>query len=587
MEHGLLTLGRPRRPDGVFGAAAGWQRPGGGRAWAAAGVTGLLLGATTLLVYHTGGTHLAYVHLLYLPIILGGYFFGLSGGVVIGLLAGLCVGPWMPLAIEQNIQQSTFNWVSRTGFFMLTGAVVGVLCSSLARQTERVRRHGYYDPLTGLPNRVRLLSDLDAVIDDGGSREGSGLVLLVVGLPHFETVLATLGHRHADLLLARAAERLLAKLPEDASLYLLGGGNYAVPLISRQYEDAIDTGRRLLQALEAPFLIDNVPVLSGGEFGIAGHPHHGTEGRSLLRAAIAARHDAQRRRQPHAVYDDAADRAQREIALLLPDLQAAFHRDDQLELHYQPKVRIDNGDCIGVEALIRWRHPRRGMVPPAQFVSLAEQTALIGSLTDWTIGTALRQLATWQRAGVDLSIAVNISARDLENAAFPGLIADQLRFHAVEPSRLEIEVTESAFMASPALASQILAAVRGLGVTVALDDFGCGHSSLSYLRDLPADTVKLDRSFLRDLGVDSKSQMIVGSMIDMARQLGFKVIAEGVETQPIYDRLRELSCDIGQGYHIARPMPVAALQEWLRTPETHAHRQPQSVGYLPPFPKRK
>lgn len=566
-------------PSRFLGAAVTWRRPSGGRAWIVAGGTGLLLGAITIIVYRTGGTHLAYVHLIYLPILIGGFFFGISGGVLIGLLAGLCLGPWMPLDTAHGLVQSTFNWLSRTGFFMLSGGVAGALCSVLSRQTELVRRHGFHDSLTGLPNRARLLADLDALIADHSDAEHSRLVVLVVGLPHFDTVLTSLGHRHADALLRHAAERLGSALPDGASLYDLGGGTYAVLLENGLYGEAVKSGNRLLEALEAPFLIDGVPVLSGGQYGVAHHPHHGTDALLLLRAATAALRDAQMRGQPHSIYDDAKDKERRKTALLLPDLKAALKRDDQLELHYQPKVRLDTGDCTGVEALIRWRHPQRGMVPPGQFVELAEQTALIEPLTDWVLGAALQQLAAWRRDGIDLLLAVNISARNLENPALPHAIADQLKFHSVEPSQLEIEITESAFMALPKVAIQSLNALRSLGVTIALDDFGCGQSSLSYLRDLPVDTLKLDRSFLRNLAVDAKSQLIVGSMIDMARNLGFKVTAEGVETRPIYDRLRALSCDMGQGYHIGRPMPDAALQEWLRSPQTHAHRQPQTVAY--------
>lgn len=563
----------------LLDAGIGWRRPSGGRAWIVAGGTGLLLGTTTLLVYHTGGTHLAYVHLIYLPILIGGFFFGFSGGALIGLLAGLCLGPWMPLDTAQGLDQSTFNWVSRTGFFMLSGGVAGALCSVLSAQTELVRRHGFHDFVTGLPNRARLLEDLDALIAGQKNSDHSRIVVLVIGLAHFDTVLTSLGHRHADALLRHVAERLGTAVPEGGSLYDLGGGTYAVLLANREYGEAVKAGSRLLEALEAPFMIDGIPVLSGGQYGVAHHPHHGADGLSLLRAATAALRDAQRRRHSHSIYDDANDKERRKITLLLPDLQAALKRDDQLELHYQPKVRLDTGECTGVEALIRWRHPQRGMVPPGQFVELAEQTALIEPLTAWVLGAALKQLAIWQRDGIDLSLAVNISARNLEDPALPSVIADQLRFHSVEPSRLEIEITESAFMALPKVASRSLEALRGLGVTVTLDDFGCGQSSLAYLRDLPVDTLKLDRSFLRNLATDEKSQLIVGSMIEMARNLGFKVTAEGIETQPIYDRLRDLSCDMGQGYFIARPMPDAELRKWLHSPDSHAHRQPQSVPY--------
>lgn len=541
------------------------------RPWLQAGFTTLLMAMATVIVYITGGTSLVYVHLIYLPILVGGFFFGLAGGIVAGLVAGLCVGPWMPVDVAQDVPQTTFNWVARTGFFMLSGALSGLMAAAFARQVEMTRRHGLYDTITELPNRRRLLDDIDALLRAYRETDDR-IVVLAVGLTQFDTVLTTLGHRHADTLLRVATIRLQSLLVDSETLYDLGNGIFSVPLGggSGDYDHAMRLADRLRQALHDPFLIEGVPVLAGGQCGIAQYPEHGGDSLALLRAAIAALREAERLRLPYAIYDDRNDRTRREIASLLPDLHTALRHEGELELHYQPKLQFKTGKCIGVEALIRWKHPMRGMVQPGDFIGLAEQTALILPLTQWVVDTALLQLGDWKRAGIDLSIAINASVRNLEDPTFPAALADRIRFHGIDPSRLEIEVTESSFMAAPEVVRQALNSLKKFGVSIALDDFGTGHSSLSYLRDLPANTLKLDRSFLRDLRSDPKSRLIIRSTIATAHQLGFSVVAEGIEDSESYGLLKGLACDIAQGYYVCRPLPTSELNRWLRAARSTA-----------------
>jgi diguanylate cyclase (GGDEF)-like protein len=534
------------------------------RSWVQAGFIALLLAATTVIIYATGGTSLVYVHLIYVPILVGGFFFGLAGGIVAGLVAGLCVGPWMPVDVAEGLPQTTFNWVARTGFFMLSGAVSGLMAAAFARHVEMTRRHGLYDAITELPNRRRLLDNIDALLD-AYRQADDRIVVLTLGLAQFDTVLTTLGHRHADTLLRVATVRLQSLLSDREDLYDLGNGMFSVPLGNGDgdYNHAMRLADRLRQALQDPFLIEGVPVLAGGQCGIAQYPEHGSDSLALLRASIAALREAERLRLPYAIYDDRNDQTRREIASLLPDLHNALQHDGELVLHYQPKLRFETGECIGVEALIRWNHPRRGMVQPNHFIGLAEQTALIVPLTEWVIDTALRQLADWKQAGIGLSIAINASVRNLEDPDFPAAVANRIKFHGIDPSRLEVEVTESSFMAAPDVVRRALDSLRKFGVSIALDDFGTGHSSLTYLRDLPANTLKLDRSFLRDLLSDSKSRLIISSTIETAHQLGFSVVAEGIEDSESYGLLKGLACDLAQGYHVCRPLPPRELHAWL------------------------
>lgn len=551
--------------------SAGWippfrdrRWPSARRGWPAAGLSILLLAGLTLLVYRTGGTQFVYVHLIYLPILLGAFFFGVSGGIVGGVAAGLCMGPWMPLDVRGGIEQESFNWIARTGFFALFGTIAGLLCSSLVRQIEIIRSYGYFDRITQLPNRLHLLKDLEERLGEEETASAP-VVVVTLRLAHYETVLTALGHQHGDTLVAASAQRLKAWLSLGCTLYHLSGGTFAIVVAGVSIEDGLSVGDLLQHALDEPFLVNGVPVLVGGQFGIARHPQHAQDGLALLRASAAALRDAVRHRQSHAVYDDRTDLELKEFAGLLPALQAALRNGNELMLHYQPKVSIDTGACVGAEALARWQHPERGMISPGRFIALAERTVLIKPFTEWVLSTAIRQIAAWKLEGIDVPIGVNVSVLNLEDVRLPATIAELLRHHDVEAERLEIEVTESAFMSAPAAAIRTLAAIRDLGVSIALDDFGTGHSSLSYLRDLPADVLKLDQSFVRDLADSRKSQLIVGSTIATAHELGFKVVGEGVENQAMADRLRALSCDVGQGYLYAKPLPAAAFGEWLRS----------------------
>lgn len=542
-----------------------WRETRGvrGWAWTRAAVTAFLLGAATLVVYFTGGTSFVYVHLVYVPVLIGAFFFGVVGGITTGIIAGLCVGPLMPLDVAHGLAQSPINWMSRAGFFALSGGLAGLICSAFTRQIEMVRRHGHFDAVTGLPNRSRLLEDVEALIARG--QEGaSSLALLTLGLTHFDTVLTTLGHRHADTLRELVAARLRPLLAPGEQTYDLGSGTLTVPLASGDDARALELSDVFRQALQDPILIENVPVLPGALCGIGRYPDHGSDARAVLRASVAALREAERLGLPYVVYDDRNDQVRRKVASLLPDLHQALHTGDQLALHYQPKLRLDTGACIGVEALIRWTHPERGPIPPGQFIGLAEKTALIGPLTEWVLAAALRQLTVWKRDGISLSIAINASVRNLEDPAFSAMVAKRLTLYGADPSRLEIEITESALMSAPDRVRLALTELRGLGVSVALDDFGTGNSSLTYLRDLPANTLKLDRSYLRNLRTDHKSRLIVRSTIETAHELGFQVVGEGIEDRESYERLRDLSCDIGQGFHICRPLPAAELCGWLR-----------------------
>lgn len=523
-------------------------------------VLALLLGAAAAIVFATGGTRYAYAHVTYVPIIAAAFFFGLRGGLAAGIVAGLVMGPFMPLDVQAWTLQGTENWLTRTGFFVLVGSLSGLASDSLRRQLQTIRRNVHYDRRTALPNRALCVERLTALIADCGS---SSITALSVGIGGFEGVIAALGHDYADKLHEAAARRLRLLLPEDIELYSFGSGLF-VALFAEPAQEARDQALRLAQALDERFDIGGVPVLSAGHAGLARSETEGGDASSLLRGCISAFRDAELARQHVSYFSGHSDGIRQSKLRLLPELQAAISTRAGLSLHFQPIFDVRTGHCHAAEALIRWTHPDLGPLPPSEFIAAAEQTALIRSLTKLVLELALEQLREWQPQGIDLHLSVNLSVRDIEDHTFPCAVFELLDRFGVHPSHLTLEITETALMTSAHAALQTLSALRAGGISIALDDFGVGQSSLSYLSTLPADVLKLDRAFARDLESNPRAAVVVKAAIEAAHALGQKVVAEGIESQKVLDALREISCDFGQGYLLARPLPEQQFRSWLQ-----------------------
>jgi predicted signal transduction protein with EAL and GGDEF domain len=343
----------------------------------------------------------------------------------------------------------------------------------------------------------------------------------------------------------------------------MGGDEFAMILpMAADATHGARVAQTLVRALEEPFALGGQLVSIGASVGIAVYSEHGTDAKTLLRHADAAMYVAKRSGGGHAVYSWEQDAHDPDRLTMIAELRAAIERDE-LVLHYQPKVNLRTGHCDRVEALVRWRHCERGLIPPDQFIPLAEQTGLIKPLTHWVLNAAIRQCRAWQDAGLDIAVGVNLSMRNLHDPDLVSYVADLLTTTGVRPSALKAEVTESALMTDPQRALDSLVRLRAIGVQVAIDDFGTGHASLSYLKQMPVEEIKLDRSFVRDMRNDKNDFTIVRSTIELAHDLGLRVIAEGVEDQATLDLLANLGCDLAQGYHMSRPLAEADLRRWL------------------------
>ncbi len=521
----------------------------------------LLLALATLTVYLTGGTQNAAPHLYYVPIISAAFLIGPGGSIVTALVSGLLCGPWMPLDVESGTAQILVNWIARSGSFLLIGIVAALFRRNLDGRIDKFRDFALHNPVTGLPNRAaledRLAPRLDKPPDDGRM-----IALVKIRITRFEEVVSTLGYEQGEKLMRLLGDRLRESQTEDEPVHNINHGRFAVIAEIGTPEEAVKIARRMLDSVHKPILLDGIPVTVGAHAGIALHPEHGGTASQLLRAVSQATEMAVERNADCVIFDPEAGEQYRQKLLLLSDIRAA-PRTGQLMLHYQPQTRLGDGHCIGVEALLRWCHPTRGMIPPNQFIPLAEATGLISPLTLWVARTAIRQLKLWGEAGIDLSIAINLSARDLDSKTILREIEGLLDSHKVPPGKLTLEVTESAIMQSYKTAVPLLEHMAEIGCTIAIDDFGTGYSSLASLRHLPATVLKLDGSFCIDLSADVRQRQIVRSTIGMAHELGLKVLAEGIETAESLAEMRALGCDEGQGYLISRPIPESEFRSWL------------------------
>jgi diguanylate cyclase (GGDEF)-like protein len=443
---------------------------------------------------------------------------------------------------------------------LLLGGGLLILFATLYRivagASRRLRHQALHDALTGLPNRALLhrRADRDLRGDDPAA-------MLLIDLDRFKEVNDTLGHDYGDALLVEVSERLSSALRREDTLARLGGDEFAVLVAGAPDRAAvIDVATRLQDALRHPFALRGVAVELEASIGVALYPEHGTSMGRLLQRADVAMYDAKRGRHGVATYTADRDPYSADRLGLLAELRAAIERDE-LVLHYQPKVSLESGELVGVEALVRWQHPVRGLLFPDAFIPLAERTGAVADLTRWVVDRALAECR-----GLDQPVAVNLAAANIVDVTLPAAIGAALERHDVPAERLVCEISEHTVMADPVRATAVLEGLRDLGVGLSLDDFGTGHSSLSYLKRLPLDEVKIDRSFVAGMTDDENDAVIVRSTIDLARNLGLRVVAEGVESGEIMDALRELRCDVAQGYFISRPMELQALSVSLRGP---------------------
>lgn len=429
-------------------------------------------------------------------------------------------------------------------------------------QQAALQHQATHDTLTGLGNRTLLQERLEQLTNINCPADKSAAVLML-DLDRFKEINDTLGHHVGDLVLEEVAHRLAVAVGDSATLTRFGGDEFAI-LISEcsDREAIVAVATRLLDSLRQPIDTNGMRLAVGGSVGIALYPQNGRTSGTLLQCADIAMYLAKRTQSGYALYDPKLDQNSLQRLTITSDLRAAIEAD-QLRLFYQPQVELATGKVVCVEALLRWHHPKFGVINPVDVMEIAEGTELIKPLTIWTLRKALNELAELRHRGCSIDVAVNMSARLLHDPSLPKMLRDCLNELGVQPDWLVLEITESAIISDPEHALHIVRQIAAMGIRLSIDDFGTGYSSLAYLKHLPACELKIDKSFVIDMLGSESDTMIVRSTIDLAHNFGMRVVAEGIENEQVWRRLKQLDCDIAQGYWIARPMLLSEFRKWL------------------------
>jgi diguanylate cyclase (GGDEF)-like protein len=462
-------------------------------------------------------------------------------------------------------------------FVVKTGTIgIGVLLVTLAifqylvgelmtsqRRAEELRRKATTDELTGLANRERFNAVLEERIA-AARLGGRAFAVMLLDLDRFKEINDTLGHHYGDVVLRDLGPRLAEAVGSDGLVARLGGDEFAVlPGIETDDTGALAAAAaELLICVRQPVVVDELNLDIGASIGISRFPRDGDDVHDLLRRADVAMYSAKEDHADYKLYESRLDRYSLRRLTVLGDFRRALE-SEEFVLHFQPLVDVDGSHVRGAEGLVRWQHPELGLLPPGDFIPIAEQSGLIGPLTRYVLESAIIECTRWRADGRDLGVAVNLSVRDLLDRELPNQVASVLAAHHLPPEYLHLEITESMIMSDPDRALATVRRLRDLGVRISVDDFGTGYSSLSNLKQLPINELKIDRSFVSSLVSDSSDLIIVRSTINLGHDLGLNVIAEGVEDEMTLNRLKLLGCDLAQGYHVSRALPVAEFAVWL------------------------
>ena len=429
---------------------------------------------------------------------------------------------------------------------------------------ETIRRLAYIDPVTELPNRLRFRTQAQEAAWQARTGE-QVLAMMVMDLDRFQEVNDTLGHSRGDQLLRQVGLRLRGALFVTDVVARLGGDEFGIllPCLARR-ADLLPVIAKLQEFLQAPFMIDGIPIAVEASIGVALMPDHAADVDTLMQQADIAMYRAKRTTSSYVIYAPELKQHSHERLGLMAELRDAIERD-QLLLHFQPKGCIDTRHVAGTEALVRWQHPRHGLLAPERFITMAEHTGLIVPLSEWVLRRALNECRQARAAAIHLQVSVNLSARSLHDPRLPDIVANELASADCPPEQLTLEITESAIVLDPPRAESTLTTLSSMGVRISIDDFGTGYTSLASIRHLPVDEIKIDKSFVTDMLTNKRDAMIVRSVIELGHNLGLRVVAEGVENEATLDALALLECDEAQGYFISHPQDFGALLSWLAT----------------------
>jgi len=511
-------------------------------------------------------------------------FIGLILVLVFLLVNYIAINKWVfnPLLTLSGNMRSKENFTSDnialSSEMNVLVSAIGERCSKNKDRERQLEYQVHHDPLTNLPNRAMLKHNLQEAINSS-DKTGQCFSLLMIDLDRFKDINDTLGHHVGDNVLCEISERFSKKITDQDVIARLGGDEFAVLLHDADAEKARITAKELLKCFKKDLYLSGHRFNIGGSIGMAVYPWHARNEQELLQRADVAMYFAKRKNFGYAIYDKSEDKHDIRQLGFEVELRDAIANDD-LMLYYQPKVDVKTKKVISAEVLLRWNHEEHGFIPAEEISLLAEKTGLIADLSKWVVKNAIEQLSQWAKTGTELPVSINLSVWNLQDPEFFDFVENVLRESHVPANMITFEITESAVMSDPESAMKTLQQLSSLGACLSIDDYGTGFSSLQYLKILPVSEIKIDKSFVTDMVNYENDAVIVRSIIDLSHNLGLSVVAEGVETQEVYDVLEILRCDVIQGYHVSRPVSSETLEKWLSKNDNIYAPKVDNVAYL-------
>lgn len=517
----------------------------------------LFLTFNWIVVYLGNGTSSVFPYLYFLPITYAAWKLGAKGGLVVGLLSGLLIGPIMPLDVTQQLAQPTLYWLMRLLFFSVYGYGLGFFIVQLSLKCN-------YDSLMGIPNRTFFYELLTKGHQKHPKSAETPFYVMLINIDDFKSINDSIGHISADLLLVDIKSRIMKCINEADILARWSGVEFSIILYCSNNDQLSSVCEKIITSLSDPFEIDDQQFFISASVGVSSiNKQNGSNEILLKEAETAMRHVKERGKNGYKLYTEEMDRNSLQEKLLEANLYRALE-EGQFELYYQPKMLFKEKNIYGVEALARWRRPEEGIVAPGVFIPVAEKTGLIIPIGNWVLKTACAQIKKWEQGDKqDLCISVNVSALQIQEEDFVSTVSTIIEEAKIEPSLIELEITESSIMEDTIGSIMKLNELKEMGIKISLDDFGKGYSSLNYLKILPIDTLKIDKSFIQNIECDPKEKVITESIIRMAKALGITVLAEGIENEIQYSLLQELDCDAMQGFYFSKPLPIEQLEKKL------------------------
>ncbi|MBR0599871.1 EAL domain-containing protein [Sinanaerobacter chloroacetimidivorans] len=515
----------------------------------------MLILMTDIVVYKTGGTEFAFTHIMYIPIIVSAFVFGMRGSLLTSIIAGITLGPAMPMNTAGGIMQEPRSWLLRTVFFIVMGLVIAYLFQRIKTEHQKLIKKSYEHYLTGYPNLNKLRLDCDEIIS-----KGIPFSLLVFKITNLDYINKYVDYIVEEKIVFNVLE-ILTNHFDKINIYCIAKSQFAVIIRECSIDNACCKSKEFLHNFREPVLIDGLPVDLTLRGGIVNHPLHGTESDDLLKKLWRSLDQERIDEEDISIYENRTAQKNKENYEVMISLYDAI-KNNEFSIVYQPKINLKRNEVIGLEALLRWNNGTRGYINPEEFIQLAEYTGYINEITKWVVENVIDQLLAWKSEDLITKVAINISSKDLKDDSIIDYIKEQLECKKIEPSALEFELTERTIVDNENKVGHLLGDLSNLGLKISLDDFGTGHNSLIHLVKLPIDYVKLDKFFIHNIE-DINNKPLIEGVIKTVHTLGMEVIAEGVENEDQVKILKAMGCDNIQGYYFSKPLQPDAIKEFI------------------------